>query len=337
MFSAIVSGARGYVLKQTRSVELVRTLDAVGRGESMFDSAVTGMVLERIRRIASGAYPDESVILTAREREILPLIAAGHTNREIADAVFLSDKTVKNYVSSILSKLGLERRTQVPTYMATHDPMPARSATPDAGSLNRVRQAVCGARVEAPALLHHDLQVLHQAGREAGLAQRQVVLPHPDEPLVEALGPHRGEVLEEPRPPRPQRPRVVGRDVARLADQQPGAVRRLLDDRQRRAQAAREDVGLDPVRPAALGLVGGVGERDHLEAQPAARPQRPVARPRSTSCSTRRPRPRASRSTRSRRTGRRCRGSRGAGCPPGAPARPPGPAPGRGRAAPPRS
>ena len=109
---------------------------------------------------------------------------------------------------------------------------------------------------------------------------------------------------------------------------------RLLDDRQRRAQAAREDVGLDPVRPATLGLVGGVGERDHLEAQPAARPQRPVARPRSTSCSTRRRRPRASRSTRSRRTGRRCRGSRGAGCPPGAPARPPGRAPGRGRAAP---
>jgi two-component system response regulator DevR len=133
VFSAIVSGARGYVLKQTRSVELVRTLDAVGRGESMFDAAVTGMVLERIRRIASGAYPDESVILTAREREILPLIAAGQTNREIAEAVFLSDKTVKNYVSSILSKLGLERRTQVPTYVASHDPMPAAPRRPTPG------------------------------------------------------------------------------------------------------------------------------------------------------------------------------------------------------------
>ncbi len=133
VFSAIVSGARGYVLKQTRSVQLVRTLDAVGRGESMFDAAVTGMVLERIRRIASGAYPDETVILTAREREILPLIAAGQTNREIAETVFLSDKTVKNYVSSILSKLGLERRTQVPTYVATHDPLPAAPRRPTPG------------------------------------------------------------------------------------------------------------------------------------------------------------------------------------------------------------
>ncbi len=133
VFSAILSGARGYVLKQTRSVELVRTLDAVGRGESMFDAAVTGMVLERIRRISSGAYADESVLLTAREREILPLIAAGQTNREIAETVFLSDKTVKNYVSSILSKLGLERRTQVPTYVATHDPLPAAPRRPTPG------------------------------------------------------------------------------------------------------------------------------------------------------------------------------------------------------------
>jgi DNA-binding NarL/FixJ family response regulator len=133
VFSAILAGARGYVLKQTRSVQLVRTLDAVGRGESMFDAAVTGMVLERIRRISSGAYTDESVLLTAREREILPLIAAGQTNREIAETVFLSDKTVKNYVSSILSKLGLERRTQVPTYVATHDPLPAAPRRPATG------------------------------------------------------------------------------------------------------------------------------------------------------------------------------------------------------------
>ncbi len=122
VFAAIVAGARGYVLKQTRSAQLVRTLEAVGRGESMFDAVVTGMVLERVRRIAGGTYPDEASTLTVREREILPLIAAGMTNREIAETVFLSDKTVKNYVSSILSKLGLERRAQVPTYVATHDP-----------------------------------------------------------------------------------------------------------------------------------------------------------------------------------------------------------------------
>jgi DNA-binding NarL/FixJ family response regulator len=90
----------------------------------MFDPAVTGQVLERIRRIASGAYPDGGVGLTAREREILPLLAAGYTNKEIAAAVFLSDKTVKNYVSAILSKLSLHHRTEVPTYVATHDPQP---------------------------------------------------------------------------------------------------------------------------------------------------------------------------------------------------------------------
>jgi two-component system, NarL family, response regulator DevR len=124
VLAAVVSGARGYVLKQTRSATLVRTLEAVGRGESLFDPSVTGMVLERIRRIASGADPAEGVNLTAREREILPLIAAGHTNKEIAAAVFLSDKTVKNYVSAILAKLSLHHRAQVPTYVATHDPQP---------------------------------------------------------------------------------------------------------------------------------------------------------------------------------------------------------------------
>ena len=130
VFAAIVSGARGYVLKQTRSAELVRTLEAVGRGESMLDAAVTGPVLERLRRIASGDYPDEGAGLTPREREILPLIAEGRTNREIAAAVFLSDKTVKNYVSSIMAKLGLAHRAQVPGYVATHDPMPPAPRRP---------------------------------------------------------------------------------------------------------------------------------------------------------------------------------------------------------------
>jgi DNA-binding NarL/FixJ family response regulator len=130
VFAAIIAGARGYVLKQTRSVELVRTLEAVGRGTSMFDGAVTGMVLDRLRRIASGDYPDEGGGLTAREREILPHIADGRTNREIADAVFLSDKTVKNYVSSILAKLGLAHRAQVPGYVATHEIRPPVARPP---------------------------------------------------------------------------------------------------------------------------------------------------------------------------------------------------------------
>ena len=121
VLAAIVAGASGYVLKQTRSAELVRTLEAVGRGESLLDPRVTSMVLERIRRIASGTDTDEARDLTVREREILPLIAAGQTNREIAAAVFLSEKTVKNYVSSILAKLGLDRRTQVPAFVAQHE------------------------------------------------------------------------------------------------------------------------------------------------------------------------------------------------------------------------
>ncbi|MGA2512892.1 MAG: response regulator transcription factor [Candidatus Limnocylindrales bacterium] len=121
VFAAIVAGARGYVLKQSRSTELVRTLEAVGRGESLLDPSITGMLLERVRRIANGDDADVENELTVREREILPLIAAGKTNKEIAAAVFLSAKTVKNYVSSILAKLGLDRRTQVPAFVVEHE------------------------------------------------------------------------------------------------------------------------------------------------------------------------------------------------------------------------
>jgi two-component system response regulator DevR len=122
VLAAVIAGARGYVLKQSRSAELVRTLEAVWRGESQFDPSVTGAVLERIRRIASDAENDGANGLTAREKEILPLIAEGKSNKEIAAAIFLSDKTVKNYVSSILGKLGLTRRAQVPVFVADHQP-----------------------------------------------------------------------------------------------------------------------------------------------------------------------------------------------------------------------
>ena len=119
VLSAIIAGASGYLLKQIRGRDLVTALEAVGRGESLLDSAVTEKVLERVRRMVSGAT-DELADLTAQERKILLLVADGMTNKEIAGKVFLSDKTVKNYVSSILSKLNLQRRTQAAAFVARH-------------------------------------------------------------------------------------------------------------------------------------------------------------------------------------------------------------------------
>jgi two-component system response regulator DevR len=118
VLSAIIAGASGYLLKQVRARDLVAALEAVGRGESLLDPAVTGRVLERIRRIATADQPDELAQLTSQEQKILLLVAEGKTNKEIAADVFLSDKTVKNYVSSILAKLNLERRAQAAAYMA---------------------------------------------------------------------------------------------------------------------------------------------------------------------------------------------------------------------------
>ena len=107
----------GYVERGPDTV-VVAALEAVGRGESLLDPAVTGKVLERMRRIAASDEPDELASLTSQERKILALVAEGMTNKEIAAEVFLSDKTVKNYVSSILSKLNLERRAQAAAFMA---------------------------------------------------------------------------------------------------------------------------------------------------------------------------------------------------------------------------
>jgi DNA-binding NarL/FixJ family response regulator len=120
VMSAIIAGASGYLLKQIRARDLVNALEAVGRGESLLDPAVTSQVLERIRRIAANDQPDELAELTQQERKILMLVAEGKTNKEIAAEVFLSDKTVKNYVSSILSKLNLERRAQAAAFVAKH-------------------------------------------------------------------------------------------------------------------------------------------------------------------------------------------------------------------------
>ena len=120
VLSAIIAGASGYLLKQIRGRDLVNALEAVGRGESLLDPAVTEKVLDRVRRIATGTFTDELAALTAQEQRILLLVAEGKTNKEIAAEVFLSDKTVKNYVSSILSKLNLERRAQAAAFVAKH-------------------------------------------------------------------------------------------------------------------------------------------------------------------------------------------------------------------------
>ncbi|HEY8167371.1 MAG: response regulator [Candidatus Limnocylindrales bacterium] len=120
VLSAIIAGASGYLLKQIRGRDLVAAIEAVGRGESLLDPAVTEKVLERVRRLAAGGTTDELASLTSQEQKILALVAEGKTNKEIAGEVFLSDKTVKNYVSSILGKLNLERRAQAAAYVAKH-------------------------------------------------------------------------------------------------------------------------------------------------------------------------------------------------------------------------
>lgn len=118
VLSAIIAGASGYLLKQVRGRDLVAALEAVGRGESLLDPAVTEKVLDRVRRIATSGASDELAQLTPQEQRILLLVAEGKTNKEIAAEVFLSDKTVKNYVSSILSKLNLQRRAQAAAFVA---------------------------------------------------------------------------------------------------------------------------------------------------------------------------------------------------------------------------
>ena len=110
LFAAIMAGAAGYVLKEIRSSDLVSAVRHVASGKSLIDPAMTATILERIRNGPS--TPDELASLTDQERILLGHIAEGLTNRQIAEQMFLAEKTVKNYVSSILAKLGLERRTQ---------------------------------------------------------------------------------------------------------------------------------------------------------------------------------------------------------------------------------
>jgi DNA-binding NarL/FixJ family response regulator len=118
LFSAIMAGASGYVLKQIRGTDLIDTVRRVAAGQSMLDPAVTAQVLDRLR---SGPKTDPALDqLTAQELKILELIAQGMTNRQIAGSLFLAEKTVKNYVSSMLAKLNLESRTQAAIFANKH-------------------------------------------------------------------------------------------------------------------------------------------------------------------------------------------------------------------------
>ncbi len=118
LFAAIMAGAAGYVLKQIRGNDLVDAVRRVAAGQSLLDPAVTTQVLERLRQ---GPQQDPALDpLTDQERRILELIGEGLTNRQIGERMFLAEKTVKNYVSSLLSKLGLERRTQAAVFAVKH-------------------------------------------------------------------------------------------------------------------------------------------------------------------------------------------------------------------------
>lgn len=118
LFAAIMAGAAGYILKQVRGNDFVDTVRRVAAGQSTLDPAVTAQVLERVRR---GAHTDPALDnLTGQEQRILQLIGEGMTNRQMAEAMFLAEKTIKNYVSSLLAKLGLESRTQAAIFSLKH-------------------------------------------------------------------------------------------------------------------------------------------------------------------------------------------------------------------------
>jgi DNA-binding NarL/FixJ family response regulator len=127
LFSAILAGASGYVLKQVRGTDLVDAIRTVARGQSLLDPNVTARVMERLRT----PQPAEGELgaLTDQERRILDLIAEGLTNRQIGERIFLAEKTVKNYVSNVLMKLGMSRRSEAAAYAARNAERHRRDTT----------------------------------------------------------------------------------------------------------------------------------------------------------------------------------------------------------------
>ena len=127
VFDAIMAGASGYVLKEVRGSDLVSDIRKVAAGHSLLDPALTARVMERMR---AKKTDDPVEHLTPQEQRILDLIAEGLTNRQIADIMYLSEKTVKNYVSNMLAKLGMSRRTEAAVYAVRRGSDPGRHGSP---------------------------------------------------------------------------------------------------------------------------------------------------------------------------------------------------------------
>ena len=121
LFSAIRAGASGYILKQIGSEDLVKALEAVGRGEALLDPAVTQRVFQEVRRAVKEEEASAFAHLSQQEKHVLLLVSEGKTNREIAKSLFLGEGTVLNYVSSILSKLGVNNRAEAAAYAVEHN------------------------------------------------------------------------------------------------------------------------------------------------------------------------------------------------------------------------
>ena len=124
LFASIMAGASGYVLKQVKSNDLVRSIRAVADGESLLDPSMTGAVLERLRKGRDLLKDEKLARLSPQEERILSHVADGLTNKEIGEALGLAEKTVKNYVSTILGKLEVTRRAEAAAYLARHSTTP---------------------------------------------------------------------------------------------------------------------------------------------------------------------------------------------------------------------
>ena len=120
LFSAIRAGASGYILKQIGSEDLVRAIESVGRGEALLDPAVTQRVFQEVRRAVKEEEASAFIHLSQQEKHVLLLVSEGKTNREIAKNLFLGEGTVRNYVSSILSKLSVNNRAEAAAYAVQH-------------------------------------------------------------------------------------------------------------------------------------------------------------------------------------------------------------------------